>query len=136
MGKIKLKISLLILAALAVNLGGCATGTALVTGVKRDAISFETVRIYHSYPDKYEVIGVVRAESEMGWTDQESLDMAVEEVKKQAAKLGANGIILDRVGKENSGSYGNFISNGYGGGFFVGGDSYVQSVSGTAVHVK
>ena len=136
MNKIKSQIAFLVLVVLALNLGGCATGTALVTGVKRDAISYKNVKIYHSAPDKYEVIGVVKAESEMGWTDQESLDMAVEEVKKQAAKIGANGIILDRMGKEHSGSFGNFISNGYGGGFFVGGDSYTQSVSGTAIHIK
>jgi len=128
-------IGLLILIIFAFNLGGCATGTTLVTGVKRDVIRFEQVKIYHSSPTSYEVIGVVKASSEMGWTDQENLDMAVEEVKKQAAKIGANGIILEKMGKESVGSYGNFFSNGYGGGFFVGGESYIQSISGTAIYV-
>jgi len=136
MRNIKLTIGLRVLIIFTFNLGGCATGTTLITGVKRVAISFEKVKIYHSAPANYEVIGVVKASSEMGWTDQESLDMAVEEVKKQAAKIGANGIILEKMGKESSGSYGNFFSNGYGGGFFVGGEAYTQSISGTAVYVK
>ena len=115
---------------------GCATGTTLVTGVKRDATNFEQVKIYHTPPANYEVIAVVKASADTGWSDQEILDMAVEEVKKQAAKVGANGIILEKMGKESAGSYGNFFSDGYGGGFFVGGESYTQSISGTAIYVK
>ena len=128
--------SLLMLVIFSVNLGGCASGTTLVTGVKREAISFEQVKIYHTPPTNYEVIAAVKASSEMGWTDQGSLDMAVEEIKKQAAKVGANGIVLEKMGKESSGSYGNFFSNGYGGGFFVSGEDYSQVVSGTAIYVK
>ena len=136
MKKIRIAISLFVLTIFAFNLSGCATGTTLVTGVKREAISFQQVKIYHTPPVSYEIIAVVKASSEMGWTDQESLDMAVEEIKKQAAKVGANGIVLEKMGKESSGSYGNFFSNGYGGGFFVGGVDYSQVVSGTAIYVK
>ena len=136
MKSIRTTISLLVLTIFAFNLSGCATGTTLVTGVKRDATNFEQVKIYHTPPANYEVIAIVKASSEMGWTDQESLDMAVEEIKKQAAKVGANGIILEKTGKESSGSYGNFFSNGYGGGFFVGGEDYSQVVSGTAIYVN
>ena len=117
-------------------LGACATGTTLVTGTKRTATNFEQVKIYQVPPANYEVIARVEASSEMGLTDQQSLDFALEEVKKQAAKVGANGVILNAVGKESTGGFGNFFSNGYGGGFFVGGDSYAQKISGTAVYVK
>jgi hypothetical protein len=117
-------------------LGACATGTTLVTGAKRTATNFEQVKIYQVPPANYEVIARVEASSEMGLTDQQSLDFALEEVKKQAAKVGANGVILNAVGKESTGGFGNFFSNGYGGGFFVGGDSYAQKISGTAVFVK
>ena len=117
-------------------LGACASGTTLVTGTKRTATNFEQVRIYQVPPTDYEVIARVEASSEMGLTDQQSLDFALEEVKKQAAKVGANGVILNAVGKESTGGFGNFFSNGYGGGFFVGGDSYAQKISGTAVYVK
>ena len=117
-------------------IGACASGTTLVTGTKRTATNFEQVRIYQVPPTDYEVIARVEASSEMGLTDQQSLDFALEEVKKQAAKVGANGVILNAVGKESTGGFGNFFSNGYGGGFFVGGDSYAQKISGTAVYVK
>ena len=117
-------------------LGACASGTTLVTGTKRTATNFEQVRIYQVPPANYEVIARVEASSEMGLTDQQSLDFALEEVKKQAAKVGANGVILNAVGKESTGGFGNFFSNGYGGGFFVGGDSFAQKISGTAVYVK
>ena len=117
-------------------LGACASGTTLVTGTKRTATNFEQVKIYQVPPANYEVIARVEASSEMGLTDQQSLDFALEEVKKQAAKVGANGVILNAVGKESTGGFGNFFSNGYGGGFFVGGDSYAQKISGTAVYVK
>ena len=94
------------------------------------------LKIYQVPPANYEVIARVEASSEMGLTDQQSLDFALEEVKKQAAKVGANGVILNAVGKESTGGFGNFFSNGYGGGFFVGGDSYAQKISGTAIYVK
>ena len=136
MKNIKTTLGLLILTIFAFNLGSCASGTTLVTGVKRDATNFEQVKIYHNPPANYEVIAAVKASSEVGFTEQQNLDMAVEEIKKQAAKVGANGIILEKMGKESSGSYGNFFSNGYGGGFFVSGEDYSQVVSGTAIYVK
>jgi hypothetical protein len=136
MKNIKTTLGLLILTIFAFNLGSCASGTTLVTGVKRDATNFEQVKIYHSAPASYEVIGVVKASAMIGFTDQQNLDMAVEEIKKQAAKVGANGIILDKMGKESTGSFGNFFSNGYGGGFFVGGEDSNQSISGAAIYVK
>ena len=124
------------LAIFSINLGSCASGTTLVTGIKRTAVEYESVKIYHAAPSNYEVIAMVQASSELGFTDQNNLDMALKEVKKQAAKVGANGIILKKMGKESSGSFGNFFSNGYGGGFFVGGEDYSQVISGTAIYVK
>ena len=132
----KIILNLLMLAIFSINLGGCASGTTLVTGVKRVATKHERIIIYPVAPLNYEVIAMVQASSELGFTDQDNLDMALGEIKKQAAKVGANGIILKRMGKESSGSFGNFFSNGYGGGFFVGGEDYSQVISGTAIYVK
>lgn len=129
-------LSLLMLVIFTINLGGCASGTTLVTGVKRIATEYESVKIYQTAPSNYEVIAAVQASSELGFTDQQNLDMALKEIKKQAAKVGANGIILKKVGKESSGSFGNFFSDGYGGGFFIGGEDYSQVISGTAIYVK
>lgn len=81
----------------------CASGTYLVTGTQRDAISADEVQIYVEEPDNYEVIGVVNASSDAGWTEQGSLNYAVSELKKQAAKIGANGILIDRTRKTTEG---------------------------------
>ena len=46
----------------------------------------------------YEVVGLVRAESDAGLTAQSSMEYAIEELKKQAASLGANGVLLTGSG--------------------------------------
>nr|BAX56744.1 hypothetical protein [Vibrio parahaemolyticus] len=45
---------------------------------------------------------MVNASSDAGLTEQDSIDYAVEELKKQAAKLGANGVLLGTTGSNNS----------------------------------
>jgi len=132
----RVSISLLVLTIFAFNLSGCATGSTLVTGVKRDAINFEQVRIYHSEPSNYDVIGIVKSSSAMGFGEQHNVDLALEEIKKQAATVGANGIILQSTQEVSTGGGGTFISNGYGGGFFVSNRSVKQTISGTAIYVK
>ena len=69
---------------------GWATGSALVTGTKRDPIDPSQVAIYRSAPDtKFEYIGIVKSEAAEIFSQQEALDRAVDELKKQAAKVGA-----------------------------------------------
>lgn len=95
-----------------VLLFSCASGTALVTGTQRIPTSPETVIVYTEPPAKYEVIGLVTASSDSGWTEQGDLEYAMAELKKQAAKIGANGVILESVGTSNSGgviSYGLYV---------------------------
>lgn len=65
-------------------ISSCASGTALVTGVQRPSTSPESVVIYTEPPVNYEVIGIVTASSDSGWTDQGSLEYALKEIKKQA----------------------------------------------------
>jgi hypothetical protein len=92
----------------------CATGSAIVTGNTRDPVAPEQVRIYLEPPADFEVIGLVSASSEAGWTEQGSLDYATEELKNQAAKLGANGVLL--------------VSSGYRG--------YAKTIQGKAIFVE
>ena len=78
---------------------GCASGSAIVTGNVRLATDPASVKLYLKEPQKkYEVIGLVHASSDAGWTEQESQDYAIAELKRQAAKLGANGILLTATG--------------------------------------
>ena len=108
------KILYLIAFALIVIANGCAaTGTALVTGIQRPATDPKSVVLYAEIPNcEYEVIGIVTASSDIGWTEQDDINYAVEELKRQAAKIGANGIILENISTSNSGGvicYGVFI---------------------------
>ncbi len=113
----------------AIFLFSCATayGKALVTGVARAAISEEDVVIYTEAPSKYEVIGIVSASSDFTSNAQKDLDYAVKELKKQAAKIGANGIMFESLSASNSG--GVFV-----GGVFVAITS--QNILGKAIYVE
>ena len=82
-------------------------------------------------PEGAEQIAIVKASSASGWNQQEKLDYAVEELKKQAAKVGANAVVLtDRdtatqvIGVPT-----------YGGGTTVS-SSETEIVEGIAVYVK
>ena len=74
---------------------GCATGSALVTGQVRTAIEdLATIQILTSMPAGAEEIAIVKASSDEGLIQQSGLDYAVEELKKQAAKIGANAVVI------------------------------------------
>ena len=75
-------------------IGACSSGSAIVTGATRTPLLPEKVKIYLEPPEDFEVIGIVNASSDAGWTEQGSQDYAIKELKKQAAKLGANGVLL------------------------------------------
>jgi hypothetical protein len=85
-----------------VALLGCASGSAIVVGQTRPRLSSEKVKIYLEPPPSYETIAVVRASSDAGFTEQGSIDYAVNELKEQAAKVGANGVLLTGSGTTTS----------------------------------
>ena len=96
-----LRFSLLLALAVLV-VGGCASGSAIVTGNTRTPIAPEQVRIYLEPPSAFETIGLVNASSDAGWTEQGSLDYAIDELKRQAATLGANGVLLVSTGERTT----------------------------------
>src|SRR5262245_28801477 len=107
--------SLFLLLAIGIlALGACASGSAIVTGNTRAPLAPEQVKIYLEPPATFEVIGLVSASSDAGWTQQDSMNYAIEELKKQAAKLGANGVLLVSSGENTEtvvmGSQGNVYS--------------------------
>ncbi len=91
-------------AAVAFLTVGCASGSAIVTGTPRAPITPEQVTIYTEPPADFEVIGLVNASSDAGWTEQGSVNYAIRELKKQAAKLGANGVLLVSSGDVTTGA--------------------------------
>jgi hypothetical protein len=89
--------SLLALAVLTIT--ACASGSAIITGNTRPVIAPEEVNIYLDPPAAFETIGLVSASSDAGWTEQGSVNYAIAELKKQAAKLGANGVLIVSSGE-------------------------------------
>ena len=80
-----------------VFLAGCASGSALVTGQVRPAIEdFNTVEILTEMPEGAEEIAIVDSISGVGLNRQKRLDYAMEELKKQAAKVGANAVVITK----------------------------------------
>ena len=121
-----------VLTLLAVVVAGCASGSALVIGQTRPAIEdHTTVSILTEMPEGAEEIAIVKASSNSGWTQQDSLDYAVDELKKQAAKVGANAVVL--TGRDTSSQVVGVPV--YGGGTVVG-SSEVEIVQGIAVWVN
>lgn len=118
---------------------GCATGTHIVTGPARPAIKdWQTVTVYQAPPAKYQVIGIVNAQAP--GNHQWNMNSAVKALKKQAAKIGANGIILGSV-NPGSQSIGTGIGSGYGGGMTFNSSTIAISqtsiqLSGEAIYVE
>lgn len=90
------------LLAFILALTGCASGSSILVGEARESIAPEKVRLYIEPPESYDTIALVNASSDAGLTEQDSIDYAIEELKKQAAKLGANGVLLGTTGSNNS----------------------------------
>ena len=65
-----------------------------------------------------------------GWTEQGDMDYAVAELKNQAAKLGANGVILITTGERTSTNVGTYSS-----GATYTNSSTAQTLTGKAIYV-
>ena len=112
-------------------LTGCASGSSIIVGEVREAIDPNQVKLYLEIPESYEIIGIVTASSDAGWTEQGSVDYAVAELKNQAAKLGANGVLIESTGEQSS-----TVIGGYGTGYIYAIPVTAKSVTGKAIYVK
>jgi hypothetical protein len=112
-------------------LAACASGSAIVTGNTRNPVAPEQVKLYLEPPAAFELIGLVNASSDAGWTEQRSVDYAIEELKKQAAKLGANGVLLVSSGENTK-----TIVGGQGTDYFYAIPVTAKTVQGRAIFVK
>lgn len=112
-------------------LTACASGSSIVTGTTRAPIDPSQVTLYIEPPEKYEIIGVVKASSDSGWTEQDSQDYAVAELKNQAAKLGANGVLLTSTGVNTSTVVGTYST-----GMVYAIPVTAQTLSGKAIYIS
>src|SRR5438552_17791283 len=108
---------------------GCAT-RAIIVGQPRPPISPEAVRVYQVPPRQFERIAIIDSPAGTSWIfpDRPSMDLGISRLREQAAALGANGILLQRVYDVSAGGFafggGGFGYSGhscYGGGGSIGG---------------
>ncbi len=99
-------------AALLVSLTGCAitNETSVLVGTPRSPTAPEQVKLYTMPPKKYAEIAVISADAAHDFMGKQALiDKAVQNAKVQAAKVGANGILLDSLGDLQLGSTGTVL---------------------------
>jgi hypothetical protein len=92
----------------AIGLAACAPSSHILVGTARPPISPSEVRIYPQPPPSFEQIAILNASanSMLGTGGQASVDKVIARLKEQAAKLGANGIILEGMSDRQTGSLG------------------------------
>ena len=73
---------------------GCSTGSHIVTGTARPALTVEAVKLYPSIPAGAEIIGQVSATADTDLSWQHLTDRAVARLRSEAAKIGANGLVV------------------------------------------
>lgn len=84
--------------ALPVFLFGCSSGAHVITGQQLPEIEVDQVSVFEKAPSfDYQVIGTVTASSDNGLTEDSRTERATQVLKEQAAKIGANGVILGEV---------------------------------------
>ena len=95
------KLSLLLVACLLML--GCRT-SHIIVGKTRTPTNPEDIKIYRQPPAKFEEIAIIESDSvgKVSFSAQGHINSALERMKKNAAKLGANGIILTGTGTVGS----------------------------------
>jgi hypothetical protein len=130
--------------AAAMGLSACVTSHVIV-GKVRPPISPDQVQLYlHPPATRYEEIALLESSSKhsFSFTAQGKSDAVIDRLKADAAKLGANGILLEGVGDKATGS----VGSGFGGatgagnsvigaGFSTSGTVFVKSGKGLAIYV-
>ena len=127
-------------------LTACAASHVALVGRTRAPTSPDQVNIYLQPPDaKYDQIANLSASSRGSFaiTAAGKMDKVIERLKKEAAKVGANGILLHGVGDQAAGSVGAGIStemdsghSPYGLGVGVSAFFYGKSGDGVAIYVE
>ena len=129
-----MKVILFMLAL--VPLAGCQSGSITVTGTARPPIQEVDVQVYAEPPAEYEVIALLESAPGSGWSQQAQRDSAIQDLKRKAASVGANGILI--TGSTHGGSssgVGVGMGGGHGG-VGVGFSRSSQALLANAIFVK
>ena len=113
MGIVKSAFRQLALCSLIAGVAACATDSVVVTGAARPAISPADVKIYSRPPAVFEEIAILNASKNSAFTTggQKTVDKVIAGLKIQAAKVGANGVILEGFSDSQTGSLGSGVGS-------------------------
>ena len=82
----------------------CYPVSHIIIGETQTPIDYNNVKVYYDYPDAYEKIAIIEASSDLAFKDlsiefthQQKTNKALDRLKKEAASLGANGIVLQNI---------------------------------------
>lgn len=101
----------------------CAPSSHVLVGTARPPTLPSQVKIYSQPPENFQEIAALDASSKSVFSGggQKNTDKVVERLKVEAAKLGANGVILEGFDERQTGSIGSGVgSNSYSGRSAVG----------------
>ena len=92
---------------------GCVPSSHLIVGKLRTPINPSEVIVLLDFPEKYEKIALIETTSQpaiskkfnfsFAFTEQQKLDLVITRLIDEAAKLGANGIVINKT--ENQTDY-------------------------------
>jgi hypothetical protein len=122
---------------------GCVSSHVMI-GQARPPITPDQVKIYWHPPAHYDEIALLDTSSRnsFSFTAQGKTDAVIDRLKEEAAKLGANGVLLEGVGDQSAGS----VSTGYAqatatsnsayaSGIGISGNVMIKKGSGVAIYV-
>ena len=86
----------------------CAPSWHVLTGTARPPISPGEVKVYADAPPAFEEVAILKAsrQSIFGSDGEHSTDKVVERLKAEAAKVGANGILIEGFDQTQTFSFG------------------------------
>ncbi|MGH7604125.1 MAG: hypothetical protein ACRENK_09035 [Gemmatimonadaceae bacterium] len=133
-----------LVAALIVSImTGCTIidGDSIVTGSTRTPISAEEVRLYRTAPEHFEEVAIVSASAGHDFKKASSLmNSAIQRLKEEAAKLGANGVLLSSIDERDAPSvttsYGSATAVGNGSSVYATGNNTSVNRGDSYTHVK
>lgn len=108
---------------LLILLSACASSSHVIVGKVRPAIAPSEVKLYAQAPPQFEEIALIDASSHSVFRpgSQAAMDKLIERLKREAAQVGANGLILEGFSDVETGSVGTGVgSQSYGSSSAVG----------------
>lgn len=109
----------------------CTLDLGLTKGYLRPPIKdYKTIRVLGRMPKGAEAIATVRASSDSGFARERNLDHTINELKRKAARLGANAVVI--TGRNSPSQIGTAQTSG--GGLVIT-NNEIESLSGIAIWI-